>query len=137
MQYFYGIDGLIGCTYNGNQYVYRKNLQGDVIALIDSNGVVVVEYIYDAWGNHIVVDANGNEITSAMHIGNMNPFRYRGYFYDEETGLYYLKSRYYDSETGRFINMDSIEYIKKKRFGLFTSSSLQGFGSICRKKKGF
>ena len=49
-------------------------------------------------------------ITDTAHIGNLNPFRYRGYFYDRETGLYYLKSRYYDPQTGRFINMDSVEY---------------------------
>ena len=68
----------------------------------------MVEYNYDAWGNHKVVDANGNEITSSTHIGNLNPFRYRGYYYDVETGLYFLKSRYYDPEVGRFLNMDSI-----------------------------
>ena len=56
------------------------------------------------------MDANGNAITATAHIGHRNPFRYRGYFYDRETGLYYLKSRYYDPQTGRFINMDSVEY---------------------------
>ena len=58
-----------------------------------------------------MLDGNGEEITSATHIGNMNPFRYRGYYYDDETGLYYLKSRYYDPETGRFITIDDISYI--------------------------
>ena len=70
----------------------------------------MVRYIYDAWGNHAVVDANGNDIEDMSHIGNVNPFRYRGYYYDVETGFYYLKSRYYDPETGRFISQDSIDY---------------------------
>ena len=70
----------------------------------------MVRYIYDAWGNHKVVDNNGNEITDTAHIGNINPYRYRGYYFDTETGLYYLKSRYYDPETGRFISLDDISF---------------------------
>ena len=66
----------------------------------------MVEYKYDSWGNHAVLDANGADIASATHIGNLNPFRYRGYYYDAETGLYYLPLRYYDPETGRWLNMD-------------------------------
>lgn len=91
-------------------YLCRKDLQGNIIALIDNNGNTVVEYKYDAWGNHKVVDANGNEITSSTHIGNLNPFRYRGYYYDAETGLYFLQTRYYDPDTGRFLNRDSVSY---------------------------
>ena len=71
----------------------------------------MVEYKYDSWANHAVLDANGADIASATHIGNLNPFRYRGYYYDTETGLYYLKSRYYDPETGRFITIDDISYL--------------------------
>ncbi len=71
----------------------------------------MVEYVYDAWGNHAVLDANGADITDVNHIGNLNPFRYRGYFYDVETGLYFLKTRYYDPEIGRFISPDDIEYL--------------------------
>ena len=92
------------------RYFYRRDVQGNIIALLDENGAVVVRYIYDAWGNHAVVDANGNDIEDMSHIGNVNPFRYRGYYYDAETGLYYLQTRYYDPETGRFISQDSIEY---------------------------
>ena len=65
----------------------------------------------DAWGNHKVLDAAGTENTSDDFIGNINPIRYRGYYYDTETNLYYLISRYYDPEIGRFINNDSIDYI--------------------------
>lgn len=70
----------------------------------------MVKYDYDAWGAHRVLSNTGATITDTQHIGHKNPFRYRGYFYDRETGLYYLKSRYYDPETCRFINMDSVEY---------------------------
>ena len=62
-------------------------------------------------GNHAVLDANGADISDASHIGNLNPFRYRGYYYDTETGLYYLKSRYYDPEVGRFITIDDIQIL--------------------------
>ena len=71
---------------------------------------MVVQYWYDAWGNHKVVSANGTTITSSTHIGNVNPFRYRGYYYDTETGLYFLQTRYYDPEVGRFLNRDSVSY---------------------------
>lgn len=91
--------------------MYRKDGQGNIVALIDSDGNVVVEYKYDAWGNHSVQDANGADINDAAHIGSINPFRYRGYYYDTETGLYYLKSRYYDPETGRFITIDDTSYL--------------------------
>ena len=70
----------------------------------------MVEYKYDSWGNHAVLDANGADLTDATHIGNRNPFRYRGYFYDVETGLYYLQTRYYDPEIGRFVTIDDLSY---------------------------
>ena len=95
----------------GSTYIYRKDAQGNIIALLDGSGNVVVQYVYDAWGNHAVLDANGADITDVDHIGNLNPFRYRGYYYDTETGLYFLKTRYYDPETGRFITIDDISYI--------------------------
>lgn len=71
----------------------------------------MVQYKYDAWGNHSVQDANGADINDAAHVGSVNPFRYRGYYYDTETGLYYLKTRYYDPETGRFITIDDTSYL--------------------------
>ena len=77
----------------------------------------MVQYVYDAWGNHRVLDKDGNEITDPDHIGNQNPFRYRGYFYETVSGLYYLKSRYYDPETGRFLTPDSIEYLDPDTIG--------------------
>ena len=80
------------------------------MAILDESGNFVVKYDYDAWGNHRVLNGAGTVITDTQHIGHKNPFRYRGSYYDSETGLYYLKSRYYDPETCRFINMDSVEY---------------------------
>ena len=88
-------------TFNGTAYAYLYNLQGDVIALIDSSGKKVVEYKYDAWGR--ILSKTG---TMASTLGTLNPFRYRGYVYDEETGLYYLRSRYYKPNWARFINAD-------------------------------
>ena len=110
LEFFYDYEGIAACRYNDQLYLYITDGQGNVIALIDTNGNEVVQYWYDAWGNHKVVDANGNEITSSNHLGNLNPFRYRGYYYDTETGLYFLQTRYYDPEVGRFLNRDSVQY---------------------------
>ncbi len=84
-------------------YYYIYNLQGDVIALADaSTGKLVVTYTYDAWGKLVEL-----KDTTANSVGTLNPFRYRGYYYDTETKLYYLQTRYYDPEVGRFINADA------------------------------
>ncbi len=112
IEYLYDNSGIFAVKYQNSTYFYRKDVQGNVISLLDENGAVVVKYIYDAWGNHAVLDGAGNDITDDdLHIGNLNPFRYRGYFYDPETELYYLQTRYYDPETGRFITIDAIEYL--------------------------
>ncbi len=108
--FLYDNDGLTGFIHNGTVYYYRRNTLGDIEAILDTDGAVVIRYTYDAWGNHVICDANGNEI-SGDSIGSINPYRYRGYYYDTETGLYYLTARYYDPETGRFINVDDISYI--------------------------
>ena len=90
-----------GFTYNGVSYYYELNLQGDVVGIYDSTGTTVVTYAYDVWGK--VLSVTG---TLASTIGQINPIRYRGYYYDNETGFYFLQSRYYDPETGRFLNAD-------------------------------
>ena len=90
-------------TCNGIDYAYIYNVQGDVIALVDSTGAKVVEYYYDAWGK--VLSKTG---TLATTLGTLNPFRYRGYVFDEETGLYYLRSRYYNPNRCRFVNGDAL-----------------------------
>ena len=89
--------------YNGVVYYYVLNAFGDVIGLANTAGVLVVEYIYDAWGNQVY--CTGSFWNT---LGKHNPLRYRSYIYDEETGLYYLQSRYYNPEIGRFINADSL-----------------------------
>ena len=110
--YYYDGSGICGVEYNGTVYYFQKNLQGDVTRIYDGNGNLAAQYVYDAWGNHKVLNANGTEMTDESFIGNVNPIRYRGYYYDEETGLYYLQSRYYDPEVGRFINADDVDYIE-------------------------
>ena len=101
LEYYYDDSGIASFRYNGTLYYYVKNLQGDVIGIIDNSGAVVVEYTYDAWGNILSVTGS-----MANTLGQYNPFRYRGYYYDSETDLYYLNSRYYDARVGRFINAD-------------------------------
>ena len=90
-------------VYNGTAYAYVKSLQGDIVALLNGAGNVVVSYAYDAWGAPI-----GKSGSMAETLGSVQPFRYRGYVFDEETGLYYLRSRYYNAVLSRFINMDSV-----------------------------
>ena len=85
-------------------YYYITNMQGDVVRLVNSTGATAAAYTYDAWGNVSVTDY------FTFQIGELNPLRYRGYYYDNETGWYYLQSRYYDPEVGRFINADLQEY---------------------------
>ncbi len=87
-------------------YYYVLNAQGDVIALLNSAGALVASYNYGAWGNYSVHDKDGKKTTDATFIGHINPLRYRGYYYDRETRLYYLQSRYYDFANCRFINAD-------------------------------
>ena len=81
-----------------NTYYYILNLQGDVVQIIDEGGVLQAEYVYSPWGE--IISAEGD-------LAEINPLRYRGYYYDSETGFYYLQSRYYDPENHRFINADS------------------------------
>ena len=88
-------------SYNGTEYYYLRNGQNDIVGLMDESGVRVVEYIYDAWGK--LISTTG---TLATTLGADNPFRYRGYYYDTETGLYYLTTRYYAPEVCRFISAD-------------------------------
>ena len=93
---------VIGFTRTANgtdtEYFYVKNLQGDILKVITATGTEVATYTYDAWGKLL---------TSTGDLADVNPLRYRGYFYDTETGLYYLQSRYYDPEVSRFINPDA------------------------------
>ena len=104
LHFFYDAQGKPAMVrFGGTDYFYVYNLQGDVVGIIDTNGTLVVEYVYDAWGAPIAKTG-----TLAATLGTLNPFRYRGYVYDEETGLYYLRSRYYNPVWKRFINADTL-----------------------------
>ena len=100
-RFTYDATGPMSMTFYGTEYFYLKNAQGDVTGIVNAAGTQVVAYTYDAWGK--LLSTTG---TMAGSIGTLNPFRYRGYVYDTETGLYYLNSRYYNPGTGRFINAD-------------------------------
>ena len=108
-RYFYDESGIAGFEYSGQKYVFRKNLQGDVVGICNSSGTLIGEYVYDAWGN--LLEEPTNDVLLA------NPFRYRGYYYDTSIGLYYLNSRYYDPETGRFLNEDLVSYLEPETIG--------------------
>lgn len=102
--YTYDSDNnLISMNLNGIEYYYIRNAQGDIIGLVDTSGTQVVGYTYDSWGKLISITG-----TLKDTVGVKNPYLYRGYRYDKETGLYYLQSRYYNAEWGRFINGDAL-----------------------------
>ena len=112
--YIYGVDGIAGFNFEDKVYLYRKNVQGDITHIYRKDGnkdlVEVAHYAYDAWGNTQI-------LSETDKIGSLNPFRYRGYYFDIETKLYYLISRYYDPETCRFISADGIEYLDPETLG--------------------
>ena len=102
--YIYGADGVVGYEENNEQFMYRKNFFGDIIAIY-KGATKIAEYSYDAWGNCTIPhDSNG--------YGSRNPFRYRGYYFDTDLNMYYLTTRYYDPHTGRFINADNLNYLE-------------------------
>ncbi len=90
-------------------YFYLYNGLGDVTGLVDSSNQVVVRYQYNSWGK-----VTSTQDTSGVSLATLNPFRYRKYVYDPETGLYCLGSRYYDPEVGRFVNADDTDVIFAK-----------------------
>ncbi len=102
LQYFYDEKGdLFALNYNGVGYFYVRNGQNDITGIVDTAGIQVVSYVYDSWGK--LISTTG---TLASTVGVKNPYRYRGYRYDVDTGLYYVGSRYYDPNLGRFLNSD-------------------------------
>ncbi len=114
LRYFYDEQGVCGFKHIKNgleqDFRYVRNILGDVEYLLDSQGKVVAEYYYDIWGNSMLVrDFTG--------YGEINPFRYRGYYYDTESRLYYLITRYYDPRLGVFLTRDSTEYLEPDQIG--------------------
>ena len=101
----------LAMKYNGTLYYYVLNAQGDVVRIVNSSRSVVASYTYDPWGK--IISSSGT-------LADINPLRYRGYYYDSETGFYYLQSRYYDPEIGRFINADS--YASTDATGLLSTN---------------
>ncbi len=116
MEFLYdGSDELIGFSYNNAEYFYLKNLQEDVTDIVDTSGNVIVSYHYNAWGVPTVTD------NTQEGLGTLNPMRYRGYYYDEETSYYYLQSRYYAPKWCKFLNSDIptiAQLCKNEQFGL-------------------
>ncbi len=105
MPFYYDANGTrIAFKYDNEMYYYVYNLQGDVTHILNASGGIVDSYEYDEWGKIL----NFNNLTA---IAQSNPFRYRGYYYDNESGLYYLNSRYYNAELGRFINADNYDIL--------------------------
>ena len=118
--YFYDHSGIVGLQVDSTKYYYRKDLLGDIVAVYQGN-TKVGEYVYDAWGNHRIFTAGGVDITDNSSYNNnvlkLNPFRYRGYYFDAETKLYYLINRYYDPEAGRFLSADDVSYLDPETIG--------------------
>ena len=140
--YIYDSNEVIGFKYNSQTYFYKKNLQGDIVGIYNSGFEQIVTYTYDAWGKVLsVCDNNGNEITDSNHIGLINPFRYRSYYYDQDTKLYYLNSRYYNPEWCRFISCDKLisvisckanlyNYCDNNSINKIDSDGMIGLGSL-------
>ena len=110
--YLYDESGVIGMVYTADStsstYYFNRNIQGDIVSIYDTNETKVVEYLYDAYGNCSIVS------TSNSTVANANPFRYRGYYFDRETGLYFLNSRYYSPELRRFISPANVSALNPK-----------------------
>jgi len=127
IRYFYDASGFISSATvytlsNGNvtgtyTYLYRTNIQGDVLGVYNTEGTLLVSYVYDAWGNFTETVHN---TTTEATIASSLPFRYRSYYYDAELGMYYLNTRYYDPQVGRFINADGLS-------NLGANGDLEGF----------
>ena len=122
--YIYDAEGAaIGMLYRDSSYAankfdaffYERNLQGDIIAVYDCEDTKLVSYTYDAWGNVSTTYLNGGDLVGAQY----NPFTYRGYYRDSETGFYYLNTRYYDAVIGRFLNADSALYHSMLGYNMF------------------
>jgi len=104
LYYTYDTQGqLVSVILNGTEYAYVRNGQNDIIGLVDNQGNQIVSYTYGTWGQPLTITGS-----LASTLGVKNPYRYRGYRFDTETGLYYLQSRYYNPQWGRFVNSDKI-----------------------------
>ncbi len=122
-------DQLVGFNLNGIEYYYNVNIQGDIVGIVDSSGSEVVSYSYDVYGVTTYITGSLKDT-----VGKLNPMRYRGYYLDSESNYYYLQSRYYGSEVGRFINSDEASYIDTDTLmGLHFRSQSWEFPQICQR----
>ena len=96
---------LVDLNCEGKEYFYIRDILGNIIKIVDEGNVCVVEYEYDAWGNFT------RKVRVDCYVSYFNPFVYKGYYYDSEVNLYYLNSRYYDPNIGRFISADDVSYL--------------------------
>ena len=124
MYFQYDTNGTpLGFIYNGTQYFYMTNQMGDIIAITDSNGDIIIQYVYDEWGKLLNIYTMNEDNAEQIEVANANPLRYRGYYYDTETGYYYLQSRYYDASICRFINADIPEIAQMSK-GISSGTNL-------------
>ena len=103
-------DSICGIIYNNVPFYFQKNLQGDIIGIVDADAKLVAKYTYDCWGQPIITQDN-----SSCAIATVNPFRYRSYYYDSEIQMYYLQSRYFDPQIGRFVNVDTSDSLQNSK----------------------
>src|SRR5690554_4505037 len=111
---------LIGLNYSGKEYVYARNLLGEIYGIMDLKGKLIIRYMYNVYGvPNITLDTklSSSETLIASHITELNIYLYKGYIYDQETKLYYCKSRYYDPEVGRWLSIDHIAYLDVESIG--------------------
>lgn len=110
----------IGFVLNDVQYLYITNQSGDVRGITDAEGNLIAQYAYDEWGKLLSIETAEEDNAEQLSIAQINPLRYRGYYYDNETGLYYLQSRYYNPEWCRFISVDDFRYINSRNINAYT-----------------
>ena len=116
LDFYYDEIGVCSFKHNNAMYYYQKDLTGTIIGVYNDFGNIVAKYRYDAWGNHKVYDQLNQEISLNTFIGNINPFRFKSYYFDRETNLYYCKSRYYNPQWRRWLTCDSVDYLEPSSF---------------------
>ena len=118
LRYFYDDDGLIGFSYNGIRYRYIKDGQENIVGIVNESGALMAQYEYDSFGSTTVKDSTGVVNTRSWFIGNVNPFRWKSFYYDAETGFYNANGRYYEIERGGYIDAIEADIIEGNAYDL-------------------
>ena len=118
LRYFYDNDGLIGFSYNGIRYRYIKDGQENIVGIVNESGALMAQYEYDSFGSTMVKNSTGVVNTSSGFIGNVNPFRWKSFYYDAETGFYNANGRYYEIERGGYIDAIEADIIEGNAYDL-------------------